>query len=64
MAVVVVVGVGIGGLGAVGGFVPKHVGLVALQHEGVDIGVASGVWDTIGGVGDFEGVGVGRRAVE
>lgn len=48
MARVLSVGVGVaesgggGGLGAVRGLVPEHVGLVALQHEGVGVGDVGG----------------------
>lgn len=52
--VVVVVVSGCGCLGAVGGLVPEHVGLVALQHEGVGVGHGER-----GDVVDVEGVVVG-----
>lgn len=64
MAAVVTVGLRVGDLGAVGGFVPEHVGLVALQHKRVDVGVTRGVRDVDGGLGDLEGVGVGGGPVE
>lgn len=54
VVVVVVVVSGCGCLGAVGGLVPEHVGLVALQHEGVEVGHGER-----GDVVDVEGVVVG-----